>query len=81
MAFEGKNLNNIAGSLGNNNLWLYTTTIDAAAAVKTVGHFDDAVSFGLRENDVMIIKATDSYFMCYVTIAAGVVTTNALNDY
>ncbi len=83
MAFTSSTLNNVAASMGNNNIWLYTTA-DAQATVTAANYFstgETAVNYGLKTNDTMIIASSDVTFMCVATDTGGNITTAALGAF
>jgi hypothetical protein len=75
-----KGLNNISGSMGLTNSWIYNTT-DTKVAVKVVGYFNDAVTYEMRDLDcIRIVTATET-FDARIAVAAGVVTLSALDTF
>ena len=59
MAFDSKKLNNIAGSMGNMNVWLYNSDDDRATIV-TEEYFNEACeSYSMRNEDMIFIAASD----------------------
>jgi len=76
MAFLSTGLNNIAGSMGQTNLWIYNTA-DNAAAIEVASYFDDAVDFGLRTGDIICCLSSDETYWAKCTVTAGVVSLTA----
>lgn len=73
MAFDSTKLNNIAGSVGTANLWIYHTT-DAKATVAGSGYFNDATDFGMRHEDMMMIIAGSPSNPDFVVVGIKVVS-------
>jgi len=59
MSFDPEGLNNIAGSLGGPNLWIYTTDTDTVTVVRDDNYFTPAVDFGIQSLDYIITRASD----------------------
>lgn len=76
MAFSATGLNNIAGSMGRANIWIYTTT-DAAATVQGASYFNGAVAYGLRDGDIGVFLSSDETYWAKCGVSAGVVTLSA----
>lgn len=80
MAGFATNLNNIAASVGRSNVWIYDAEA-TAAATKDPNYFDDAVDYGMRNQDIMTVVCTDATYQCKIAVAAGVVTLSALDAF
>ena len=77
---EAKLLNNIAGSTGYTNLWIYSTD-DTKALVDVAGFFNAGIDYGMHEGDMILLKLSDFNGWAYLAIAGGVVTLTALDIY
>ena len=76
MAFAATGLNNISGSMGQTNIWIYNTT-DNAAGIEVASYFDDAVDYGMRDKDVICCMTSDETYWAKCSVSAGVVTLSA----
>lgn len=66
MAFESKNLNNISGSMGKTNCWIYDTE-ENKAAVQAPGYFNDASSYGMQNSDSLLVSCGDGMWQARVS--------------
>ena len=70
MAFTAKRLNNIAGSTGGTNEWIYTGLADTAEdpsyngedlnTIKAANFFAGGLQYGMSIGDVVILAGSDS---------------------
>jgi len=69
MTFNSADLNNIASSKGQTNLWVYITD-DAMATVQVAGYANEAVKYGMKNNDCMLISTSNggSIVKCEVNV-------------
>ena len=67
---EAKKLNNIAGSTGYSNLWIYSAAGNKAE-VKVSGFFDEGVDYGIRNHDTIICSCADASFMARLIVTGG----------
>lgn len=82
MAFESKQLNNVAGSTGYVNLWLYDHNGDTKADIKGSNYFLDACNeYGMKSSDVLIVRCSDARYMCVVFYNGTTATTAALSTF
>lgn len=61
MAFEAKNLNNIAGSLGGPNIWIYKSIVDKKDTISPTDggtYFAEAQEkYGMQADDIILVSA------------------------
>jgi len=66
-------------------VFVYRTAADNLAATKAANYFDDAAAstggLGLKNDDVILVQATDGTSFLEVDVTAGAVTTTAANDF
>jgi hypothetical protein len=67
MAFSASKLNNIAGSMGLSNVWIYTDTDTAIATIKAANYFANAGEYNMRDNDIIFLVGSDAMGLGYVT--------------
>ena len=72
MSFNHKTFNNIAGSLGKLNVWLYITP-DTKGEMIVAQYFNEAIKVGLRDRDFVFIvtTSTDVNYMTVARIESG----------
>jgi len=58
MAFNHRHLDNILGSTGKHNLWLYYATDIVPGETLLPGYFNNAIKYGIKECDIMGIYST-----------------------
>ena len=81
MAYTGSKLNNIAGSCGTTNLWIYTDTDTAIASLDADDYFAGANDYGVRAGDLCFILGSDGVcFGYFAVISATASQLTALTD-
>jgi len=87
MAFESENFLPLS-SLANSNAprqFSYSSDSDNLATVKGANYFDNAAlttgGLGLKDGDVIYVKASDASSFLDMAVAAGVSTVNSANDF
>ena len=60
MAFSATKLNNIAGSMGLSNVWVYTDTGASIATIKAANYFANAGRNGVRLHDIIFLVGSDA---------------------
>ncbi len=86
MAFSDKRLNNIAGSTGGTNHWVYTALADSSedpsyagetlTTIKTANYFAGVGDYGMEVGDVITLAGSDSTGMGQVSALTA--TTSAI---
>lgn len=69
-----------SGSKGTKLIGLYQSTEDNMAAIKAAGYFNTAADEMARVG-ILAVFASDGTFLAKVSVAAGVVTLAALDDF
>lgn len=65
MAYDPKGLNNIAGSLGRANIWVYTEAA-AVAGLDADNYFAGAQEYGVKAYDIIFLVGSDGVlFGCF----------------
>jgi len=59
MAFKPRNLNNLAGSLGKTNLWVYEDEDEDLTTIQAGDFFTPAKSYNVHERDIMFVHVSD----------------------
>ena len=81
MAFESKGLNNIGGSMGQMNIWMYNTN-DNRATVTASDYFLPACKeYNMRNFDIIIFAADDHRVMCQMYYNEVDATTHPLSAF
>ena len=65
MAYSPAKLNNIAGSMGLANIWIYTDTDTAGADLDADNYFAGAQEYGVRGGDIIFLVGSDSVYFGY----------------
>lgn len=68
MAYDRTKLNNIAGSMGLMNIWLYVDTTDVIADLDADDWFAGANADGMRVGDLMFIQGSDGVAFGYMEV-------------
>jgi len=63
-------LNNIGGSTGKGNLWIYTADGTLAAATAD-DYFNNAIKQGMRDRDLIIVTGSDGAGLFRIDITGG----------
>ena len=71
MAYTGSKLNNIAGSAGMANMWIYTDTDTAIAALDADDWFAGANAYGVRAGDLCFILGSDGVCFGYFEVISS----------
>ena len=58
MAFTASKLNNIAGSMGLANLWIYTDSDTDPSSMDAANYFAGANKYGMSVGDVIILSGS-----------------------
>jgi len=75
-----ESLTNLAASTGYTKLYVYSTG-DAKATIKASGYFNEALHYGLSNNDVILVQCSDAIYHCKVVVVGETVTTEALDTF
>ena len=78
MAYDRTKLNNIAGSMGLSNFWIYSDDDNNLAALKAANYFANATTDGMRLNDCILLVGSDGCglgWMGTLTATTSVITT------
>jgi len=59
MAFKPKNLNNIAGSLGMTNVWIYEDEDETKASIAAADFFTPAKAYNMKPHDIIFVNVSD----------------------
>ena len=59
MAYDATKLNNIAGSMGDSNFWIYTDRDTAVGSLDADNYFAGAGSYGMRVGDSVLLVGSD----------------------
>ena len=72
MAYHIDKLNNIGGSTGKGNLWIYTA--DGTLAQATVdNYFNGAISQGMRDRDLIIVTCSDGAAILRIDVSGSTI--------
>jgi len=77
MAFSAAKLNNIAGSMGLSNVWVYTETDTAIATIKAANYFANAGRHAVRVGDIIFLVGSDAMGLGYFTALTATTSTIA----
>jgi len=78
MAYDRTKLNNIAGSMGLANLWIYTDDSSTLATIDADNYFAAATTDGVRLNDIFLLAGSDGCalgWMGTLTATTSIITT------
>ena len=78
MAYSGSKLNNIAGSMGLSNLWIYSDDSSTLATIDADNYFASATDHGVRLNDCFLLVGSDGCalgWMGTLTATTSIITT------
>ena len=78
MAFSGSKLNNIAGSMGQSNLWIYSDDDNTLATIDANDYFANAGVYGVKLNDCFMLVGSDGCalgWMGTLTTTTSIITT------
>jgi len=78
MAYSGSKLNNIAGSMGLSNLWIYSDDDSTLATIDADNYFASSTDHGVRLNDCFLLVGSDGCalgWMGTLTATASIITT------
>ena len=78
MAYSGSKLNNIAGSMGLSNLWIYSDDDSTLATIDADNYFASAADHGVRLNDCFLLVGSDGCalgWMGTLTATTSIITT------
>lgn len=77
MAFSGTKLNNIAGSMGQSNLWIYSDDDSTLATIDADDYFITSGEYGVRQNDCILLVGSDGCALGWfgtLTTASSIIT-------
>lgn len=77
MAYDGNKLNNIAGSTGATNMWLYTDNYYTIATLQGNNWFAGGNTYNIREGDIILLKGHDGVAFGYFTAITATTSTLA----
>ena len=82
MAYTASKLNNIAGSIGRANIWIYTDTDTAVTDIDADDYFAGANDYGMTVGDIIFLVGTSGAdMMGYVeVISATASQLSAISD-
>jgi len=78
MAYSGSKLNNIAGSMGQSNLWIYSDDDSTLATIDADNYFASSTDHGVRLNDCFLLVGSDGCalgWMGTLTATTSIITT------
>ena len=78
MAYSGSKLNNIAGSMGLSNLWIYSDDANTLSTIDADNYFASSTDHGVRLNDTIILVGSDGCAFGWIgtlTSTTSVITT------
>jgi len=78
MAYSGSKLNNIAGSMGLSNLWIYSDDDSTLATIDADNYFASSTDHGVRLNDCFLLVGSDGCalgWMGTLTATTSIITT------
>ena len=78
MAYSGSKLNNIAGSMGQSNLWVYSDDGNTLATIDADNYFAASTAHGVRLNDCFLLVGSDGCalgWMGTLTATTSIITT------
>ena len=78
MAYSSAKLNNIAGSMGQSNLWIYSDDDSTLATIDADNYFAAATTDGVRLNDCFLLVGSDGCalgWMGTITATTSIITT------
>jgi hypothetical protein len=57
--FSSSKLNNVAGSMGESNIWIYTGRHHTLAAMSAANYWVNADRYGVRNHDAFLLVGSD----------------------
>ena len=78
MTYSGSKLNNIAGSMGLSNLWIYSDDDSTLATIDADNYFASSTDHGVRLNDCFLLVGSDGCalgWMGTLTATTSIITT------
>lgn len=78
MAYDSTKLNNIAGSMGQSNLWIYSDDASTLATIDADNYFANSTAHGVRLNDCFMLVGSDGCALGWcgtLTATTSVITT------
>ena len=78
MAYSATKLNNIAGSMGQSNLWIYSDDDNTLATIDADNYFANATEMCVRLNDCFLLVGSDGCalgWMGTLTATTSIITT------